>query len=51
MIPVGVGRGVMSSLERLARQEKKTNRKKKIEANKEVGKKSGIIKVLFGNRL
>ena len=50
MIPVGVGRGLMSSMERIANQEITEKRQKKTKEEKEVGKKGFVTKVLLGIR-
>ena len=50
MIPVGVGRGLMSSMERIANQEITEKRQKKTEEKKEVGSKGLIAKFLLGIR-
>ena len=50
MIPVGVGRGVMSSLERIAKQEINEKRRKKTLASHEVGRKGVIARFLLGIR-
>ena len=50
MIPVGVGRGLMSSMERIANQEITEKRQKKTEEKKEVGRKGLIAKFLLGIR-
>ena len=50
MIPVGVGRGLMSSMERIANKEITEKRQKKTEEKKEVGKKCLIARFLLGIR-
>ena len=50
MIPVGVGRGVMSSLERIAKKEINKKRRKKTLSSHEVGRKGVIARFLLGIR-
>jgi|TARA_E500000081_G_C6059264_1_gene317515 hypothetical protein len=50
MIPVGVGRGVVSSLERIAKQEINEKRWKKKLSGQEVGRKGLIARLLLGVR-
>ena len=50
MIPVGIGRGLMSSMERIANQEIIEKRQKKTGGGKEVGKKGFVAKFLLGIR-
>ena len=50
MIPVGVGRGLMSSMERIANQEITDKRQKKIERKKEAGQKGLVARFLLGIR-
>ena len=50
MIPVGVGRGVMSSLERIAKQEINEKRRKKTLSSHEAGRKGLIVRLLLGIR-
>ena len=50
MIPVGVGRGLMSSMKRMANQEITDKRQKKIKEKKEAGQKSLIARFLLGIR-
>ncbi len=50
MIPVGVGRGLMSSMKRMANQEITDKRQKKIQEKKEAGQKSLIARFLLGIR-
>jgi len=50
MIPVGVGRGLMSSMERIANQEITEKRQKKIGEKKEAGRKGLIARFLLGIR-
>jgi hypothetical protein len=50
MIPVGVGRGLMSSMERIANQEITDKRQKKIEKKKEAGQKGLVARFLLGIR-
>ena len=50
MIPVGVGRGLMSSMERIANQEITDKRRKKIEEKKEAGQKGLVARFLLGIR-
>ena len=50
MIPVGVGRGVMSSLERIAKQEINEKRWKKTLSSHEIGRKGLIARFLLGVR-
>ncbi|MGB0253240.1 MAG: hypothetical protein ACPF96_02720 [Litorivicinaceae bacterium] len=50
MIPVGVGRAVVRSYERLANQEIKAKRWKKSLSSHEVGRKGLIARFLLGIR-
>jgi hypothetical protein len=50
MIPVGVGRGLMSSMKRIANQEITEKRQKKTEEKKEVGRKGFVARFLLGIR-
>ena len=50
MIPVGVGRGLMSSMKRMANQKITDKRQKKIKEKKEAGQKSLIARFLLGIR-